>query len=98
MRPRCTRNNLSPERVRATAPPIRRWSPSTGGFTSTVKLGDELRKGGDKLSLLLRNAKETLKALNVELVETTEERANPIALLGDSCEQSRRVLSAPGGS
>ncbi len=43
-------------------------------------LGDELRKGGDKLNLLLRNTKETLKALNVELTEADTERAQPIVL------------------
>ena len=44
------------------------------------ELGDELRKGGDKLNLVLRNAKETLKALNVELTEAGTERAQPIVI------------------
>jgi gas vesicle protein len=44
------------------------------------ELGDELRKGGDKLNMLLRNAKETLKALNVELTEGEEERNHPVLL------------------
>jgi hypothetical protein len=44
------------------------------------ELGDELRKGGDKLNLLLRNAKETLKALNVELTEADAERSQPIVV------------------
>jgi len=42
------------------------------------ELGEELRKGGDKLTLLLRNAKATLKALNVELVDGDFERQEAI--------------------
>lgn len=44
------------------------------------EMGEELRKGGDKLSLLLRNAKETLKGLNVELTDADAERAQPIVV------------------
>lgn len=43
------------------------------------ELGEELRKGGDKLNLLLRNAKKTLKALCVELEDAEAERGEPIA-------------------
>ena len=41
-------------------------------------LGDELRIGSNKLSVLLRNAKDTLKALNVELSDSGAEREQPI--------------------
>jgi hypothetical protein len=41
-------------------------------------LGEELRKGGDKLNLLLRKAKQTLKSLNVELMDFEAEREQPI--------------------
>jgi hypothetical protein len=41
-------------------------------------LGDELRIGSNKLSVLLRNAKDTLKALNVELSNSGAEREQPI--------------------
>lgn len=44
------------------------------------ELGDELRKGSDKLTLLLRSAKATLKALNVELVDAEAERSEIISL------------------
>jgi hypothetical protein len=43
-------------------------------------LGEELRKGSDKMKLLLRNAKETLVALNVELSDSDTERAEPVVL------------------
>jgi arginyl-tRNA synthetase len=50
------------------------------------ELGEELRKGGDKLNLLLRNAKKTLKALCVELEDAEAERGEPIvgATLADT--------------
>lgn len=51
------------------------------------ELGEELRKGGDKLNLLLRNAKKTLKALCVELEDAEAERGEPI--VGSSLEESR---------
>ncbi|MEO7032381.1 MAG: hypothetical protein ABI548_00990 [Polyangiaceae bacterium] len=44
------------------------------------ELGDELRKGSDKLSLLLRSAKTTLKALNVELDDAEAERSETISI------------------
>jgi len=44
------------------------------------ELGEELRKGSDKLTLLLRNAKSTLKALNVELADADAERVEVIEL------------------
>lgn len=60
-------------------------------------LGDELRKGGDKLNLLLRNAKETLKALNVELAVADEERSTPMMLPAASLIQARAAIEAPAG-
>jgi hypothetical protein len=52
-------------------------------------LGDELRKGSDKMNTLLKNAKETLKALNVELSEVAEETKHPIQLPPGSLEAAR---------
>jgi len=52
-------------------------------------LGDELRKGSDKMNTLLKNAKETLKALNVELSEVAEETKHPIQLPPGSLETAR---------
>jgi hypothetical protein len=43
-------------------------------------LGEELRKGTKGLNLLVKNAKETLKALNVELAALEDERAEPLSL------------------
>jgi hypothetical protein len=44
----------------------------------------EIRKARKQLDLLLRKAKDTLKALNVEPREETIERASPIALAVES--------------
>lgn len=44
------------------------------------ELGEELRKGGDKLTLLLKNAKQTLKALCIELEDAEAERAQPVGV------------------
>jgi hypothetical protein len=52
-------------------------------------LGDELRKGSDKMNTLLKNAKETLKALNVELSEVAEETKHPIQLPPGSLDTAR---------
>lgn len=43
-------------------------------------LSEELRKGTKGLQLLVKNAKATLKALNVELAAVEEERAEPLSL------------------
>lgn len=56
-------------------------------------LSDELRIGSDKMNVLIRNAKDTLKALNVELTESTEERGQPIALPVDSLSTARALLA-----
>lgn len=42
-------------------------------------IGEEIRKANKALDLLLRRAKSTLTALNVELVDEDAERASPIA-------------------
>jgi hypothetical protein len=52
-------------------------------------LGDELRKGSDKMSTLLKNAKDTLKALSIELNDATEEREHPIQLPNESLNMAR---------
>lgn len=57
---------------------------------NAVDLGEELRKGGDKMSTLLKNAKETLKALNVELGAAEEEAAHGKPLPEGSLEEARR--------
>ena len=55
-------------------------------------ISDEIRKGHDKLGLLLRKTKDTLKALNIELVEEEAERASPITLLPDSLEHAASAM------
>ncbi|HSP14484.1 MAG TPA: hypothetical protein VLV78_07015 [Thermoanaerobaculia bacterium] len=55
------------------------------------ELQDEIRKGGDKLDLILRKAKKTLKALDVELEDAPLEAA-PIALPHGSLEAGRVAL------
>jgi hypothetical protein len=42
-------------------------------------IGEEIRKANKALDLLLRRAKSTLRALNVELIDEEGERASPIA-------------------
>ncbi|MCC6651673.1 MAG: hypothetical protein IT348_11045 [Candidatus Eisenbacteria bacterium] len=57
------------------------------------KLADEIRKGGKGLDLLLRKAKSTLKALNVELTEAEEARAEPVGLAAGSLVEARGALA-----
>jgi hypothetical protein len=56
------------------------------------KLGDEIRKGGDALGVLLRKAKTTLKALNVELTEAEDAKSAPVMLPAGSLAQARAAL------
>jgi hypothetical protein len=58
------------------------------------KLEDKLRKGSDKLGLLLRNAKKTLKALDVELTLASDDVQEPIALALEALEDGRESLDA----
>lgn len=60
------------------------------------KLGEEVRKGGDALALLLRKAKSTLKALNVEVAEAEDARRAPVMLQAGSLVQARAALAEPG--
>jgi hypothetical protein len=52
-------------------------------------LADELRKGTKGLNGLIKDAKATLKALNVELAAVEEERAEPLSLpTGDAAARA----------
>jgi hypothetical protein len=53
------------------------------------KLGEEVRKGGEALGLLLRKAKSTLKALNVELAEAEDAKKAPVMLPAGALLQAR---------
>lgn len=58
-------------------------------------LGEELRKGTKGLQLLVKNAKATLKALNVELAAVEDERAEPMSLpTGDETARASLVSAA----
>jgi hypothetical protein len=56
------------------------------------KLIEEVRKGGKSLDLLLRKAKATLKALDVELTEAQEATAAPVTLLAGSLDRARAAI------
>jgi hypothetical protein len=62
------------------------------------KLAEEVRKGGNALDLLLRKAKSTMKALDVELAEAEEAKSAPVMLPAGSLVQARAALEegAPG--
>jgi hypothetical protein len=60
------------------------------------ELGGDLRKGGDKLNLLLRNAKDTLKSLNVELEDHALERSAPVLLPANSLTEARKEATDEG--
>lgn len=49
---------------------------------SADNISEEIRKAQKALDLMLRNAKTTLRALNIELAEEAAERSSPIALSG----------------
>ena len=58
------------------------------------ELQDEVRKGGDKLELLLRKTKSTLRALNVE-VDDAETAGGAITVAPGSLTVARGALAAP---
>lgn len=58
------------------------------------ELADELRIGTKGLNGLVRDAKATLKALNVELANVEEERAEPLELPAGELGDARAALSA----
>lgn len=60
-------------------------------------MSEEVRKGGDALGLLLRKAKSTLKALNVEMEEAKDAASAPVALVADSLLQARGALVPANG-
>jgi hypothetical protein len=47
-------------------------------------LASELRKARSQFGLLLRKAKDTLKALNVEMLDEAGDRSSPLVLPGSS--------------
>lgn len=61
---------------------------------SSDAIADEVRKGKKQLDLLLRNAKQTLTALNVPLLEEATERETPIVLSEDSLDQASAAAAA----
>src|SRR5690606_16275291 len=61
-------------------------------------IGDEIRKANKALDLLLRKAKSTLTALNVELVEEDIERGSPIDAGNGSFDEAVAALPRVNGS
>ncbi|MFM2416648.1 MAG: hypothetical protein RL385_1371 [Pseudomonadota bacterium] len=59
-------------------------------------ISDEIRKAQKKLDLLMRNARSTLTALNVELTDEASEVASPIALPQGSLDAAVRSLPSGG--
>jgi hypothetical protein len=60
--------------------------------SSECKLTEEVRKGGNALDLLLRKAKSTLKALDVEFAEAEDARSAPVMLPAASLVQAHAAL------
>ena len=55
-------------------------------------IAEEVRKAGRQLEVLLRQAKSTLRALNIELQEEKVERSSPIVLADRSLDDCRAAL------
>lgn len=62
------------------------------------KLSEEVRKGGDALGVLLKKAKSTLKALNVELAADGAEKNSPVLLPSTSLADARAVIANTNGA
>jgi hypothetical protein len=56
------------------------------------KLTEEVRKGGNALDVLLRKAKSTLKALDVEITEAEDAKSAPVMLPAGSLVQARAAI------
>jgi hypothetical protein len=61
------------------------------------KLTEEVRKGSKALDLLLRKAKSTLEALNVELTEAEDAKSAPVMLPAASLAEARAALGPVSG-
>jgi hypothetical protein len=59
-------------------------------------IADEIRKAQRQLDLLLRKARSTLTALNIELDDEAAERVTPIAFSADSLSHALAALPANG--
>jgi hypothetical protein len=59
-------------------------------------ISEEIRKAQKALDLLIRNARSTLRAMNIELNEESVERASPIALPNSSLSDAVGVLKGDG--
>ena len=60
-------------------------------------ISDEVRKGREKLDILVCKAKETLKALNVEIQDEGVERQTPISFESDSLDGLGEALKKASG-
>ena len=71
------------------------------GFNDKIRknsdnLGEELRKGENKLDLLLRQARSTLKSLSVELADEEAEVREPVGSEDSSLARATAALGAEG--
>jgi hypothetical protein len=55
-------------------------------------ISDEIRRGEDKLDLLLRKATDVLKALNIEIQDEEAERNSPVSLPSESLERASALI------
>jgi hypothetical protein len=62
---------------------------------SADNISEEIRKAHKALDLMLRNAKSTLRAMNIELTEEAAERASPIRLPSGLPDAVEAVLQLP---
>ena len=62
---------------------------------SAENLSEEIRRAQKCLDLMLRNAKSTLRALNIELSEEAAERNSPIALPSGLTDASDALAELP---
>jgi len=74
--------------------PIEDGEAQRGHSENSDGIADEIRKAQRHLGLLLRKAKSTLIALNIELREEHVERSSPIALPSASYAVATTALSS----
>src|SRR5262245_45504893 len=72
------------ERIEAELDRLEKMEKSSDGIRRhNEDLAGELRKARNQFALLLRKAKDTLKALNVEMLDEAGEHEAPLVLRGD---------------
>jgi hypothetical protein len=80
---------------------IRRGSTRSATPSDSIRkhadgISEEIRKAQKALDVLVRKARSTLKALNIELHHESEERMSPIGLPGSSLADAVAALPGDG--